>query len=179
MNRVGSKERSAFISGRNHMRKAALPRRQGALTLEAALVIPLMMFVLLAMIIGGVGVLRFQQVACQTREAARFASVHGGDYQLFTGAVCPTEQAILEQVVGPMATGMDLGSLALQVQWIDQATGKVYPWDSASRDVLSITPRGEYVTNTVRVTVSYQWTPNFLGVGPLSLRSTSEVPMAY
>ena len=48
-----------------------------------------------------------------------------------------------------------------------------------SKDVLSITAQGEYVTNTVRITVSYQWTPDFLGLGPLSLQSTSEIPMAY
>jgi Flp pilus assembly protein TadG len=153
--------------------------RTGALTLEAALVMPLMMFLLLAMVIGGIGVLRFQQVACQARETVRFAAVHGGDYQIFTGAVSPTQQAIFQQVVTPMVAGMDITSLTLALQWIDQATGIAYPWDSASKDVLSITPRGEYVTNTVRVTVNYQWAPDFLGVGPLFLRSTSEIPMAY
>jgi Flp pilus assembly protein TadG len=161
------------------MKKLVCARRSGALTLEAALVIPLMAFLLLGMIIGGMGVLRFQQVACQAREAARFASVHGGDYQIFTGAVSPTELGIFEQTVEPMAAGMALKDLTLQVQWVDQSTGKAYAWDSASKDVLSITPQGEYVTNTVRITVSYQWTPDFLGLGPLFLQSTSEIPMAY
>jgi len=161
------------------MAKYWLAHRNGALTVEAAVVFPLMIFLLLAMVIGGIGVLRFQQVACQARETARFAAVHGGDYQLFTNATSPTQQMIFQQVVVPMTAGMAVESLTLQVQWIDQSTGKLYTWDSASKDVLSITPLGEYVTNTVRVTVNYQWTPNFLGVGSLSLQSTSEIPMVY
>jgi hypothetical protein len=161
------------------MKKQVLARRRGALTLEAAFVIPLVIFLLLAMVIGGMGVLRYQQVACQAREAGRFAMVHGGDFQLFTNAASPTQQEILQQIVEPMAVGMAPEALTVEVLWIDQATGKTYAWESASRDVLSITALGEYVTNTVRVTVSYQWTPDFLGVGPLLLKSTSETPMAY
>jgi Flp pilus assembly protein TadG len=161
------------------MRPNSLRHRHGVMALESAFVIPLMIFMLLGMVIGGMGVFRFQQVACQAREAARFASVHGGDFQLFTNAVSPTEKEIFQQAVEPMGAGMAVESLTLQIQWLDQSTGKAYAWDSASKDVLSITALGEYVTNTVRVTVSYQWMPGFLGIGPLSLQSTSEIPMAY
>ena len=104
------------------MRKYSLGHRHGALTVEAAFVFPLMMFLLLGMVIGGMGVLRFQQVACQARETARFAAVHGGDYQLFpnAGLTHGTSDEGSSKAVEPMAAGMAVESLALQVQWIDQ-----------------------------------------------------------
>ena len=72
---------------------------------------------------------------------------------------------------------MDPKSISLRVQWVDQGTGAVQDWDAAPKSVKSLTPGGEWVTNTVRVTVSYQWAPGVL-VGPLTLTSCCEGPMS-
>jgi Flp pilus assembly protein TadG len=159
-------------------RRARCRHRRGAFALEGAVVYPVMITLLLGLVIGGTGVFRYQQVACQAREAARWASVRGGNYQTATGSPSPTQSQIAAQAVNPMAAGMNLQYLTVQVQWVDQSSATAYAWDGASKAVMSITSKGEYVTDTVRVTVTYQWAPNFLGVGPLNLVSTSEIPMA-
>ena len=152
--------------------------RSAAVAVEAAVVLPVMLFLLLFLIIGGMLVFRHQQVACQAREAARWACVRGGDYQKDTDQASPTQQQILEQAVLPLAQGMDPNSLVVRVQWIDQGSNAVQNWDPAPKDVRSITPQGEYVSNKVRVTVTYLWNSGIL-IGPISLQSVSELPMAY
>jgi hypothetical protein len=152
--------------------------RHAATTLESAVTLPIMFFLVLFLIIGGMLVFRYQQVACQAREAARWACVRGGDYQKDFNQASPTQQQILEQSVLPLAEGMDSSSLSIRVQWIDKGNSVVQDWDSASKDVKSITPLGEYVSNSVRVTITYVYSPGML-LGPVSLQSVSELPMAY
>jgi Flp pilus assembly protein TadG len=150
--------------------------RRGALTLEAAFVYPVMFLLLLGILVGGQGVLRFQQVACQAREAARWASVRGSNYQKTTGNASPTQQQVRDGAVMPLAAGMDPQALSVQVQWVDLVGGQVVDWDSASKAPSGATANGTAVTNHVRVTVSYQWSPGVL-IGPLTLSSTAEIPM--
>jgi Flp pilus assembly protein TadG len=147
--------------------------------LEAAIVYPILLFLVLMIVLGGTAVFRYQQVALLAREAARWASVRGGDYHRDTNLPFPKEQDIFDQAVAPLATGMNLANLTSQVEWIDQSTGTAYPWDSASRDVCSIAATGEYVTNTVRVTASYQWSTGFSLLGDMRFQSISEIPMSY
>jgi Flp pilus assembly protein TadG len=153
-------------------------RRAGATTLEAALVIPIVLFLLLALVVGGTGVFLYQQVACQAREAARWASVRGGDYQKELNQPSPDTQTILQQAVLPKAVAMESDNLSLSVRWVNKATGVASDWDAAPKDVKSVNPAGEYVTNSVRVTVTYQWSPGVL-LGNLTLTSTSELPMSF
>jgi Flp pilus assembly protein TadG len=152
--------------------------RMAAAALESAVVLPVMFFLLLFLIVGGMLVFRYQQVACQAREAARWACVRGGDYQRDLNQLSPTQQQIMNQSVLPLAEGMDPNSLTIQVQWIDRGTNVAQDWDSAPKDVKSITPLGEYVSNSVRVTITYVYSPGIL-MGSVSLQSVSELPMAY
>jgi Flp pilus assembly protein TadG len=145
---------------------------------ETAVVLPVLLFLMLGLVVGGTAVFRHEQVACLAREAARCACVRGGDYNRDTDQDCPTRQQILERAVLPAAVGMDPDDLSLRVQWIDQATSQATDWDAAPKDVKSVTALGEYVSNTVRVTVTYQWSPGIL-LGTISLQSVCEVPMAY
>ncbi len=162
------------------MRKQQSGRsRRGALILESAIVYPVLMFLLLGFVICGMAVFRSQQVTCQAREAARWASVRGGDYQADTNAPSPTQEDIRQTVLLPLAVGMTTDTLRLTVQWIDQSTAIAYDWDTASKDVKSVTPQGDYVTNTIRVTVTYQIPANLFWQSPLQMSSTSEIPMAY
>ncbi len=152
--------------------------RRAALAIEAAVVYPVLIFLLLGLIIGGMGVFRYQQVACQAREAARWASVRGSDWANTTDQPSPTQKQIFDQAVAPFTAGMDTSKIAIQVQWIDQASGQIYDWDSGKRHPKSV-KSGDYVTNKVRVTITYQWSPGLLIVGPLYLKSCSEIPMSF
>lgn len=152
-------------------------RRSGAVMLETALVLPVLFIFLMGIIVGGYGVFRSQLVACQAREAARWAAVRGGDYQRDENLESPTAQGIADQAVVPLAAGMDPAALAVTVQWVDKATNAAQDWDASPKEVRSITADGKYVTNAVRVTVSYQWSPGVLS-DPILLQSTCELPMA-
>jgi Flp pilus assembly protein TadG len=154
-------------------------RRPGAVAVEAAVVYPVVVFVFLGLVLGGVGVFRNQQVVCQARDAARLASVRGASWQLETNQNSPTQQQIYQQAVLPLVAGMDPANITVQIMWIDQSTGTATAWDSAGKDVRSLNASGNYVTNTVRVTVTYQWSPGLFGLGPLNLTSISEVPMSF
>ena len=62
------------------MRVRTHPRPATA-AVEAALVFPLVFFLLLALVVGAMGVFRYQEVATLAREAARYASTHGRQYR--------------------------------------------------------------------------------------------------
>jgi Flp pilus assembly protein TadG len=154
-------------------------RRRGAVLVESAIVYPVLVLLLLGLIVGGLGVFRYQQVACQARDAARWASVRGGRFHKQTQQPSPTADAIRQNAVLPLAAGMNPSNLTVQVQWIDESTGAASDWDQASKWPTSTTATGTVVTNKVRVTVTYQWSPEFFFAGPINLSSVSEVPMSY
>jgi Flp pilus assembly protein TadG len=154
-------------------------RRRAAIAVEAAVVFPVVLVVFLGLVLGGVGVFRYQQTACLAREAARWASVRGSNWEQETNQSSPTAQQILQQAVLPFAAGMDPTQISLQVLWVNQGTGAAVAWDSSGKDVQSLTASKDYVTNTVRVTVTYQWTPGWLVIGPINLQSTCEIPMSF
>jgi hypothetical protein len=146
---------------------------------EAAVVLPVVLFLLLGLIVGGMGVFRYQQVACQAREAARWASVRGARWQQATGQTSPTKQHILQQAVVPFSAGMNTSSISIQVYWIDEVSGKVVDWDTSSKAPVTLTASNQAVNAHIRVTVSYQWTPlAFQGVAK-TLQSTCEIPMSF
>jgi Flp pilus assembly protein TadG len=146
--------------------------RISAAAVEAAFVIPVFVLLLLGIIFGGIGIFRYQQTSCLAREAARWTSVRGADYQRDTDLPLPTTNDIWAQAVLPLAVDMDPSQLTMKVEWIDKASNQVFDWNAAPKDVWSLTPLGEYVTNTVRVTISYQWTTSLFG--NLILSSVSE-----
>ena len=154
-------------------------RRHGAVAVEAAIVYPVLFFLLLAMVLGGIGVFRYQQVALLAREAARYAAVRGGGWQEELRQPSPTQQQVIDAAVAPLAAGMEPQLLGVQIQWVNTLTGEVRDWDPSSKQPASRTAAGEPVTNKVRVTVTYQWFPGVLLPGPLTLQSASEIPMAF
>src|SRR5438105_12227792 len=108
-------------------------RRTGAVTLEAAFVYPVLFLFLFGLIVGGLGVMHYQQVACQARETSRFAAVHGSDWAKATAQTSPTAAQIASFVVVPLAAGMDTSQLTVQVQWINGATGTAVDWAKSSQ----------------------------------------------
>jgi Flp pilus assembly protein TadG len=154
--------------------------RRAAVAVETAVVQSVMFILLLALVAGGLGVFRYQEVTSLAREAVRAASVKGGDYAAQSGQSSPTQQQILTTVVQPRAVGMDLTKLSITVQWINGSTGEVVAWDSSTRTVKTTdASTGSPVTNRVRVTVTYQWSPEFFGAGPYWFQSVSEGPMSF
>ena len=154
-------------------------RRRGAVAVESAVVYSVMFLLLLGIIIGGMGVFRYQLVAGMAREAARYASVRGGDWYRETNQPSPTQAQIAADLVAPMAAGMDPAKLTVRVQWVNGVTGEVLDWDESSKAPTTPNATGDDVANRVRVTVTYRWNPELYFGGPTDLESTSECPMAY
>ena len=150
------------------------PHRRAAIAVETAVVQSVLFILLLALVAGGLGVFRYQQVTSLAREAVRAASVKGADYAKLTGQSPPTQDQILTNVVQPRAVGMDLSKLSIQVQWIDGTTGQAMAWDDSTKAV-----KTGSTSNRIRVTVTYQWSPEFFGAGPYTIQSVSEGPMSF
>jgi hypothetical protein len=134
---------------------------------------------LLGLIVGGIGVFRYQQTACLAREGARWASLHGSDWQTEGKQQPSTQEQILQQGVLPFAAGMDPSSVSIQVEFVDRAANQVSEWDQVKHPTTSRDVANNLVTNRVRVTVTYQWVPGALVAGPFYLTSSSEVTMWY
>jgi Flp pilus assembly protein TadG len=143
-------------------------RRTGFAATESVVVLPILMLFIIGTVVGGYGVFRYQQIAVLAREGARYASVHGGQYELDTGNAAATPQDVYNNVIAPLATSLDLSQLTYSVSW--------------NRDNTPYTMSGEYekpTSNTVTVTINYNWVPELYLVGPIKLTSTSTVPMSY
>src|SRR5436190_8895725 len=135
------------------------PGRRGAVAVEAAIVYPVLIVLLLLLVLGGVGVFRYQQVAFLSQEGARQVSVRGQDWSKETRQKSPTEADIRQDIILPLAAGMDPDLLTIQIQHIDNVSGAVTSWDASSRAATSVTDAGDLVANSLRVTVNYRWTP--------------------
>ncbi|HEX4610180.1 MAG TPA: TadE family protein, partial [Urbifossiella sp.] len=140
-------------------------------------VLPVLFVLVCGIITGGMAVFHHQQVACLAREGARWASVRGAPSQTDTGLPPPARDQIVARAILPLAVGMDPAGLAVTVEWVDNGTNTVTDWDAATKDFRSVTATGEYVTNAVRVTVTYQCGPGVFG-STLTVRSVTERPMS-
>jgi Flp pilus assembly protein TadG len=153
-------------------------RRSGAVAVETMIMSSLMVFLLCMIVIGGMAVLRYHQVDCLSRAAARYVAVHGSAWAKDAKQASPTTQNVLDAVVKPLAAGMDSATLSLQIDWTDELKGTSTDWDSASHAPSGTSSTGDTVANSVQVSVVYQWTPPMLW-GTLTFRSVTRVPMAY
>ena len=143
-------------------------RRRGATTVEFAVACPIAFFLIFATIIGGLAVYRYQQVAALAREGARYASVHGGQYEQETGNPAARPQDVYDQAIDPLAVGLDRDRLTYTVTW--DKDNLPFSVDENYED-----PTG----NTVTVTVNYEWIPEMYLLGPFTLTSTSVSQMYY
>src|SRR3954469_24241004 len=108
-------------------------RRTAAVAVEAAIVYSVFFVLLFGLIVGGIGVFRYQQTALLAREGARWASVHGSDWQGGNGNKPAPADDVRTKAILPRAAGIDPARVTVKVQWIDAATGNATDWDSASR----------------------------------------------
>lgn len=143
--------------------------RRGAATLEFALVASVALPLLLSMLVGGLGVFRYQEVAYIAREASRWSSVHGTQYALDTGKPAATASDVYNQVIVPNATALDLSQLTYSVTWNSNNS----PSSTATVNGAQVN-----VANTVTVTISYNWLSEAF-FGQLTMSSTSVSVMCY
>jgi hypothetical protein len=150
--------------------RARSPKRPATTVVESAFIYPVVVLLLLGLIIGAMGMFRYQQVASLAREAARWASVRGGKYAKENGIPAATQADIYNNVVAPGSVSMDLSQLSCTVTW---PNGN-YPYHT------NIDPNNNpvQVQNTVQVTLTYQWIPEAF-LGGITLSSTSIMPMSY
>jgi Flp pilus assembly protein TadG len=157
------------------MRASNSPKRsrRGATLVEAAIVLPTVFMFIIGMCVIGLGIYRYQQVASLAREGARYASVHGMQYQQDTQIPAATASDIYNNAILPMAVGLNTGSLTYSVNW------NTSNWPTSWIVNPNPPPAAMTQDNTVSVTVSYQWTPELYLTGPINLTSTSVMPMSY
>jgi hypothetical protein len=119
---------------------------------ETAVVYSVALLLLIGMIIVGLGVFRYQQVSALAREGARWASVHGPTYQSEQQKRAPTVDDVYTNAISPKVVGLDPAKLHY---------------------TLSAT------SNTVTVTLTYQWVLEGFFFSPVTLTSTSTMPITY
>jgi Flp pilus assembly protein TadG len=142
-------------------------RRSAATAVEMAFIAPVFLLLVFALVIGGMGMFRYNQVAHLAREATRYASVRGMDYARATGKPAATQTSIYDEAVRPNALALDPNALSCTVTW-DKSN---YPrYVAADRTVHR---------NYVSVTVSYQWGPELPLIGAITLTSTSTLPVYH
>ena len=142
-------------------------RPRGATIIEFAVVCPLVVFILFATIVGGLGVFRYQQVASLARQGARYASVHGAQYAKEKNLAAATATDIATNIVQANAAALKPEYLTCTVTW------------NSSNAPLSTTNYEDPTGNTVTVKVTYKWFPEVYLVGPITLTSTSTTQMLY
>jgi Flp pilus assembly protein TadG len=142
-------------------------QRKGATVVECAIVYPVVFLLLLGLIIGAMGIFRYQETASLAREAARYASTHGANYRKDAGQPIGTSSDwttdIYNNAISPNMVSLDPNCLTYSVSWPDiiNLPGKPDNWPGSS----------------VTVTITYQWFPELFLVGPLNLTSTSSMPI--
>jgi Flp pilus assembly protein TadG len=150
--------------------RRATQRRSGATAVECAFVYPAVFLLILGLLVGAAGIFLYSQLASLSREAARYASVHGGQYAREMKVTAPAPADIYNDVVLPRAVGFDTSRLNYSITY-NTSNMPYHTTLDASNNVIP-------VQNTVTVTLTYQWVPEAF-LGGVTLSSTSVMPMSY
>jgi len=147
--------------------KSTRELRRAATMVECAVIVPVTFAILMMIMVGSMGVFRYQEVASLAREGARYASTHGYQHRLDSGLSTGTQeewsQEIYQNAIQPKLIGLDPSRLSYTVTWPDVVNqpGKPDNWPGSKVDVR----------------VSYQWMPEWGIVGPIILSSNSSMPI--
>jgi Flp pilus assembly protein TadG len=144
--------------------------RRGATAVEFAIVGPLTFLLLLGLVIGGMGVFRYQEIASLAREGSRWASVHGTGYQKDTGKPAATKQDVINYMAAK-GVSLDLSQF--------NTSNCLVTWNTNNSPYHTNIVNGQVVavTNTVNVKITYRWIPEAY-LGGITLTSTSESAMS-
>jgi Flp pilus assembly protein TadG len=158
--------------------------RPGATLVEFAVVAAITILLVIGLIVGGMGVYRYQEMAHLAREAARYASTHGGQYYLDgqatrTGVPAVVSSSDLNDFLQSRMTALDATKLTVTVSFSSPET--ISPRNLPTymdTDPNLVPPGQKTVQNYVTVTLTYQWQPEFW-FSTINLSSTSTMPMSY
>jgi Flp pilus assembly protein TadG len=158
--------------------RLARTERRGSVIIEAAFIYPVLFLLILGIILLGISVFRYQQVAHMAREGSRWASTHGTQYAKENGTTAATPQEIYDNAIAPHAAGMGAGGISYEVRWNTDAGGN--PDKRPTRFVRVTDPatgltRDVAVSNTVTVTVTYTWNTGLFGTIPVTSTSTNTI----
>jgi hypothetical protein len=141
--------------------------RHAATVVECAIVLPVTFFLLFSIIIGAMGIFRYQEAASLARQGARYASTHGYQYRKDAGEPIGTssdwQTDIYNNGIAPYIVALDSNNITYTITWPDviNQPGKPDNWPGSK----------------VTVQVNYQWMPELYLVGPINLTSTSSMPI--
>jgi len=154
-------------------------RREGSALVETAIVYPVLFLLILGIIMIGIAVFRYQQVAHAAREGARWAAVHGAKSAEENKTnpdryPAPDAAAIFDKAIHPQLAKIDTTNITYSVTW-NTSNEQMRPY--VYTDPVTGKARVREVANTVSVTVTYSWDTGFFGVIPVS--STTVMTMSY
>lgn len=164
-------------SGQRGSRHRLHRPRRAATLVECAIVYPAVLLLLLGLLIGAMGVFRYQEMASLAREASRYASCHGGLYAKENNTSVKSSD-IYNNVIVARAVSLNLQQLSYSITCNNPSS---VPWDTYNYPFHTIiNSNGDIVPiqNTVTVTLTYQWIPEAY-LGGVTLTSTSVLPMNY
>jgi Flp pilus assembly protein TadG len=152
--------------------------RSGSVLAESALIYPVMFLLILGVILLGLAVFRYQQVSHISREASRWASVHGQQWATENKTTAATPADIYNKAILPHAAGMQKAGITYSVTWNTRADGT--PDKRPTRVVLVVDPvtglsKEVAQYNTVSVTVTYSWKAPLFGNLPVSCTSVNTI----
>jgi Flp pilus assembly protein TadG len=151
-------------------RSPSSPPRRGASMVEFAVVLPALVALLFGLVVLGLGVSRQQRLTLLARQAARWASVHGKQYARDTNQPAATAQDVYTTAIAPNLAGFNTSLVTYSVSW--NTDNDVY------HAVQDANGNLKKVSNTVTVTVSYQWVPEGL-LGAMTLSGSAAQTMSY
>src|SRR5580692_1377242 len=97
--------------------------RSGVTLVETAIVLPVTLFLIFALMIGALGVFRYQEVSALARQASRYASTHGAQYRkdagLPRGTSSDWQADTYTNSVQPGMALLDPSLLTTRVSWPD------------------------------------------------------------
>jgi Flp pilus assembly protein TadG len=141
-----------------YSRKKDLLRKRGVSAVEAAVVYPVTILLLLGTVVLGLGVFRYQQIQSLAREGARYASVHGPQYAADSGNAYATSSTVLTYIE-TLAVGLDNSKLSCTVTW-------------------SPSPPTTTTPSLVTGQISYDWVPEGY-FQSMTLSASSVMPVTY
>jgi Flp pilus assembly protein TadG len=140
------------------IRKKTKRVRWGLAVVEAAVVYPVTLLLMVGTVVLGIGVFRYQQLQSLAREGARYASVHGPQYAQDSGNAYASNATVLSYIE-TLAVSMETSELGCTVTW-------------------NPSPPTTTTPSTVTVSLTYTWVPEAM-FSSMTMTAQSVMPVTY
>src|SRR5437870_7091933 len=91
--------------------------RSGTTLVESAVVYPFVILMIFGLMIGGLGVFRYQEMSSLARRAARYASVHGKQWAQDTNHTAASSTDVYNNAILPYIVILDTSKLHYSVSY--------------------------------------------------------------